>query len=102
MLNTMPSTVLRFHSIPVGELPPPAPRTLFGRDEPVEKVVGLAENQVPTMASSRWSRWDGFIQTLNLAKDTCGVPPAQVVFGSTSTLLTTIRVCFPYSAKTNS
>jgi tetratricopeptide (TPR) repeat protein len=38
------STVLRFHSIPLGELPPPAPRDCFGRDELIEKVVGLAEN----------------------------------------------------------
>jgi tetratricopeptide (TPR) repeat protein len=44
MLNTMGSTVLRFHSTPLGELPPPAPRDCFGRDELIEKVVGLAEN----------------------------------------------------------
>ena len=37
---------------------------------------------------------DLFIQTLNIAKDACGVPPAQVALGSASTLLTMIRVCF--------
>ena len=32
------------------------------------------------------------IQTLNIAKDACGIPPAQVALGSASTLLTMIRV----------
>ena len=43
----MGSPALRFHSIPLGEMPPPAPRACFGRDELVEKVVGLAENLEP-------------------------------------------------------
>jgi len=30
-----------------GESPPPAPRVCFGRDELVEKIVGLAENLTP-------------------------------------------------------
>ena len=34
------------------------------------------------------------IQTLNIAKDVCGVPPAQVALGSASVLLTMIRVRF--------
>ena len=34
-------------SILPGESPPPAPRNLFGRDELIEKVVGLAENMEP-------------------------------------------------------
>jgi tetratricopeptide (TPR) repeat protein len=33
--------------VPLGELPPPAPRDCFGRDELIEKVVGLAENLEP-------------------------------------------------------
>ncbi|KAF9780514.1 P-loop containing nucleoside triphosphate hydrolase protein [Thelephora terrestris] len=33
-------------SIP-GESPPPAPRDFFGREEFIEKIVGLAENLVP-------------------------------------------------------
>ena len=41
------------------------------------------------------STLDVFIQALNLAKDTCGIPPAQVAFGSACALLTMIRVCFP-------
>jgi tetratricopeptide (TPR) repeat protein len=41
------SAILRFHSVPLGELPPPAPRDCFGRDELIEKVVGFAENLEP-------------------------------------------------------
>ena len=33
--------------IPPGELPPPRPRACFGRDELIEKVVGLAESLQP-------------------------------------------------------
>ena len=33
-----------------------------------------------------------FIQALNIAKDACGVPPAQVALGVASTLLTMIQV----------
>ena len=43
----MGSTVLRLHSIPPGELPPPPPRAFFGRDELIEKIVGLAKNLTP-------------------------------------------------------
>ena len=38
---------------------------------------------------------DVFIQILNLAKDTCGIPPAQIAFGSATVLLTMIRVRSP-------
>jgi tetratricopeptide (TPR) repeat protein len=40
-------TLLHSYSIPLGELPPPAPRDCFGRDELIEKVVGFAENLKP-------------------------------------------------------
>jgi tetratricopeptide (TPR) repeat protein len=43
----MGSPLLHFHSTPLGELPPPAPRDCFGRDELIEKVVGLAVNLKP-------------------------------------------------------
>jgi hypothetical protein len=43
----MRSPISRFDSTPFGELPPPAPRDCFGRDELIEKVVGLAENLEP-------------------------------------------------------
>jgi tetratricopeptide (TPR) repeat protein len=36
-----------FFSIPIGEVPPPPPRACFGRDELIERVVGLAENLEP-------------------------------------------------------
>ena len=35
---------------------------------------------------------DVFIQALNIAKDACGIPPAQIALGSASTLLTMIKV----------
>ena len=40
------------------------------------------------------SALDVFIQVLTIAKDTCGIPPAQIAFGSASILLTMIRVRF--------
>ena len=38
------------------------------------------------------STLDVVIQGLNLAKDACGIPPAQIALGSASVLSTTIRV----------
>lgn len=35
---------------------------------------------------------DTLIQILDVAKDACGIPPAQAAFGITSALLTIIRV----------
>ena len=35
------------------------------------------------------------IEALNLARDACGIPPAQAVFGSVSILLSMIRVRLP-------
>jgi hypothetical protein len=35
------------------------------------------------------------IQTLDIAKDACGIPPAQIALGSASVLLTMIRVRSP-------
>lgn len=46
-INTIGSTISCFHSIPLGELPPPALRACFGRDWLIEKIVGLAENFEP-------------------------------------------------------
>ena len=40
------------------------------------------------------SALDGFIQVLDLAKNACGIPPAQAAFGAASILLTMIRVRF--------
>jgi hypothetical protein len=38
---------------------------------------------------------DVFVQALNIAKDACGIPPAQIALASASTLLTMIRVRSP-------
>jgi hypothetical protein len=38
---------------------------------------------------------DVSIQVLSIAKDTCGIPPVQIAFGTACTLLTMIRVRFP-------
>ena len=45
--NPIWSAPLCLHRTPHGESPPPAPRDCFGRDELVEKVIGLAENLEP-------------------------------------------------------
>jgi hypothetical protein len=47
ILNTTRSALSTPHGIPLGELPTPAPRDCFGRDELIEKVVGFAENLNP-------------------------------------------------------
>ena len=39
----MGSTGLPFNSIPLGELPPPAPKSFFGRNEFIQKIVGRVE-----------------------------------------------------------
>ena len=41
------------------------------------------------------STLNALIQILNIAKDACAIPPAQVAFGSVSVLLTMIRVRSP-------
>ena len=40
-------TVSHLCSVPPGESPPPPPRACFGRDELVEKIIGLAEDLTP-------------------------------------------------------
>ena len=45
--NGIPVLRLRLHSVPLGELPPPAPRACFGRGELIDKVVRFAENLEP-------------------------------------------------------
>jgi hypothetical protein len=41
------------------------------------------------------SALDIVIQGLDIAKDSCGIPPAQAAFGVVSALLTMIKVHFP-------
>jgi hypothetical protein len=59
--------------------------------------------QISTMASSQppkgrdhvLSTLNVLIQALDIAKDVCGIPPAQIALGSASALLTMIRVRSP-------
>jgi hypothetical protein len=53
-----------------------------------------SSQQQPKGRDGVLSTLDVFIQSLNLAKDTCGIPPAQVAFGTAGILLTMIRVRF--------
>jgi len=46
-LNCQQVHHLIFASRTLGESPPPAPRAFFGRDELIEKIVGLAEDLTP-------------------------------------------------------
>ena len=39
----MGSTGLSFNNVPLGELPPPAPKSFFGRNEFIQKIVGRVE-----------------------------------------------------------
>ena len=54
----------------------------------------MSSSQKPTGRDGVLTTLDLFIQTLNIAKDACGLPPAQVALSSASTLLTMIRVRF--------
>ena len=47
ILNAMGSSLSCFHSSPRGQPPPPPPRSCFGRDKLIEKVVELAKNLEP-------------------------------------------------------
>ena len=52
-------------------------------------------SQSPKGRDGALSTLDVLIQVLSLAKDTCGIPPAQIALGSAVLLLTMIRVRFP-------
>jgi hypothetical protein len=52
----------------------------------------MASSQQQTARDSVLSTLDVSIQALNFAKDSCGIPPAKIAFGSASVLLTMIRV----------
>ena len=55
----------------------------------------MATSQRPKGHNSALSTLYVLTQTLNIAKDACGIPPAQAVFGSAVALLIIIRVRFP-------
>jgi hypothetical protein len=52
----------------------------------------MASSQHPKARDGVLTSLDLLIQALNIAKDACGVPPAQIAFSSASVLLTMIRV----------
>jgi hypothetical protein len=54
----------------------------------------MASSQQQTARAGVLSTLDVFIPVLDVAKDSCGIPPAQIAFGSASVLLTMIRVYF--------
>lgn len=51
-------------------------------------------SQRPKGRDGLLATFDVFIQSLSLAKDACGILPAQAAFGSACVLLTMIRVRF--------
>jgi hypothetical protein len=62
---------------------------------PPRFVETMASTSQPKGHDDALSTLDLVIQTLTLAKDTCGIPPAQVALGSAVALLTMIKVYFP-------
>jgi hypothetical protein len=58
------------------------------------RVLTMASSQPPQGRDRVLSTLNVLIQALDIAKDVCGIPPAQIALGSASTLLTMIRVCF--------
>jgi hypothetical protein len=63
---------------------------LFSHPPPVST---MASSQQPKGRDAALTTLNLLIQGLNVAKDACGIPPAQIAFGSASVLLTMIRVC---------
>jgi hypothetical protein len=54
----------------------------------------MASSQQQTARDAVLPTLDVFIQAISFAKDSCGIPPAQIALESASVLLTMIRVCF--------
>jgi hypothetical protein len=70
------------------------PGACIKRPPHIHRVSAMASSQQQKGRDGVLSTLDVFIQALNVAKDSCGIPPAQIAFGSASVLLTMIRVCF--------
>ena len=51
-----------------------------------------SNSQRPEGRNGALSALDAVILVLSLAKDACGIPPAQIALGSAAALLTMIRV----------
>ena len=69
----------------------PPSHSLFSHPPPLSTMASTP--QQPEGRGLVLPTLDVFIQVLNIAKDSCGIPPAQIAFGSASVLLTMIRVC---------
>jgi hypothetical protein len=52
----------------------------------------MASSQPPKGRDGVLTSLDLLIQALSVAKDACGIPPAQIAFSSATVLLTMIRV----------
>ena len=81
------------HSQASGSSSKPPSRVPFSNPPRASTMASIS--QPPKGRDGVLSTLDVFIQTLNLAKDTCGIPPAQAAFGAASFLLTMIRVRLP-------
>lgn len=57
-------------------------------------MASTSVSQRPKARDGVLSTLDVIIQGLDLAKDSCGFPPAQAAFGAVSILLNMLRVCF--------
>jgi len=56
-------------------------------------------SQQPEGREDAIERLNAAIEATNLAEKVSSIAPAKIVFGSTSTLLAQIRVCFPFFCK---
>lgn len=72
-------------------LPESLRHTLFSHLPPASTMASTS--QPPKGRDTALSALDVFIQVLTLAKETCGILPARIAFGTASVLLTMIRVC---------
>ena len=78
------------HSEPLSQ---PAPHPLFPKILRTSTMTSIPQQS--KRRDGALSTLDAYIQAVNLAKDTCGIPLAQAAFASASALLTMIRVRSP-------
>jgi hypothetical protein len=67
----------------------------FFRPAHSSRTSTMASPQPPKEHDGVLSTLNVLVQALDIAKDACGIPPAQIALGSASVLLTMIRVRFP-------
>ena len=81
--------VTKQRSFSIGSLDPFFP-TVFLHLQRASTMA--SKSQRPKGRDGLLSTLDVLIQALSLAKDTCGIPPAQIAIGSANALLSMIRV----------